>query len=167
MWISNLRLPSAAGLGETMTGVATATGAGAGACTGAGAGRGAATAMAWPPDARTRIRSTSPAVSSAGPSAPWCLASKPRNASDDSSSTSTIGGLGLSSWRRSLSSSDSIWCVSSATSANPNVAEPPLIEWAHRKMAFSSSSSAVSRSRLSSICSIWSKFSPASSKKIS
>jgi hypothetical protein len=34
----------------------------------------------------------------------------------DSSSTSTMGGSGCSSWRRSLSSSDSIWCVSSATS---------------------------------------------------
>jgi hypothetical protein len=46
-----------------------------------------------------------------------------------------------------LSSSVSIWCVSSATSEKPKVAAPPLTECAQRKMALSSSSSAFSMSR--------------------
>ena len=97
--------------------------------------------------------------------APWWRASCERSASPAPSSTSTIGAVGCSSWRRSLSSSVSIWCVSSAASAKPKVAAPPLIECAQRKIAFSASSSAASTSSAMSCCSIRSRFSPASSKK--
>ena len=73
---------------------------------------------------------------------------------------------GASSWRRSLSSSVSIWCVSSATSAKPKVAAPPLTECAQRKIAFSSSSSARVDVELEQHAApSWSRFSPASSKK--
>ena len=118
------------------------------------------------PATSARIWASSSVVSTASPLPPfWWRASCARSASPDCSSTSTIGAVGASSWRRSLSSSVSIWCVSSAASAKPNVAAPPLTECAQRKMEFSSSSSAASMSISSSCCSMRSRFSPASSKK--
>ncbi len=115
--------------------------------------------------ASSRTRASSSVVSGGPPPAPWCSASCAFSASPACRSTSTIGADGASSWRRSLSSSVSIWCVSSATSAKPKVAAPPLTECAQRKIAFSSSSLADSMSMSSSSCSIRSRFSPASSKK--
>jgi hypothetical protein len=70
-----------------------------------------------------------------------------------------------SSCRRTRSSSVSSSWVSSVTSEKPNVAAPPLIECATRKIAFSSSSLALSTSIASSIDSMLARFSPASSKK--
>ena len=166
IWICSARAapPAEAGAGAA-AGAGSATGAGAGAGAGAG-GTGAESVGAWPA-ASSAMRRTRSAVDTASPCPPdWWRASKLRDASAESSSTSTMAGTGCSSWRRRRSSSDSIWWVSSATSENPNVAAPPLIEWAQRKMPLSSSSFAALRSRSSSICSIWSRFSPASSKKI-
>lgn len=151
----------AAGAGAS-TGAATGAGAGAGAAAGA-----AVAGTALRPSASISMRATRSVVDRASPSLPaWWRASRLRLASADSSSTSTISGIGVISCRRSRSSSDSMRCVSSVTSAKPKVAAPPLIECAQRKMPLSSSSLAADRSRFSSICSIWSRFSAASSKKI-
>ncbi len=138
------------------TGAAGAVAAGAATATGAGA--------AWPSTNARMDRSRS-AVSIGSAPLPWWRASCAVNASPDCSSTSTIGGVTFSSWRRSLSSSVSIWCVSSATSVKPKVAAPPLTECAQRKIALSSSSSGDCTSSASSMRSICSRFSPASSKK--
>ena len=81
--------------------------------------RGAALAFtgagAWP-SAIARMRPSSSLVSGALLAEPWCTASCAFSASPAASSTSTIADVGVSSWRRSLSSSVSIWCVSAATS---------------------------------------------------
>ena len=114
---------------------------------------GAGTTPAPEPSARI---SASSAVVSTAPArrAPcWWRASCPRKASPARSSTSTIAAVVASSWRRSLSSRDSIWWVSSATSAKPNVAAPPLTECAQRKIEFSVSSSTLATSIASRCCS--------------
>ena len=146
-------------------GAASFTGAcGAGAATAAVAVAGAA--LGRLPAAKSTMRRTKSPVGTASPAPPaWWRANKLREASADSSRASTISGIGVISWRRSRSRSDSILWVNSATSVKPKVAEPPLIEWAQRKMPLSSSSLACVKSKLSSICSIWSRFSAASSKK--
>ncbi len=156
------------GTGAAATGAGACAGAATGAGAGVGAGAGAAAAgTALRPSASVSMRATRSVVDRASPSLPaWWRASRLRLASADSSNTSTISGIGVISCRRSRSSSDSMRCVSSVTSAKPKVAAPPLIECAHRKMPLSSSSLAADRSRFSSICSIWSRFSAASSKKI-
>ena len=125
----------------------------AGAPAGAAAGAGAASR------APARCRRAAPSwcrrrpARGCGTAARWCRARRRRCPGGGpaaraarrrtASSTSTIGGVGCSSWRRSLSSSVSIWCVSSATSVKPKVAAPPLTECAQRKIALSSSSSAA------------------------
>ena len=158
---STVRWPSvgAASVAAGAAGAATAAG-----CTGAGLGAATAATGAWP-DTIARMLTSSSEVSMASAPEPWWRPSMALSASPDCSSTSTIGAVGVSSWRRSLSSSVSIWWVSSATSLKPNVAAPPLMEWAQRKMALSSSSSADSMSSSSRSCSMFSRFSPASSKK--
>ena len=174
MRTSRTRWPEAAAGAGAATVEATGAGAattGAGSTTGAdamGAGAAGAKAAGTPPPAASSLMRRTKSTVEGGSlvSLVWWRANKILEISADSSSTSTMAELGSSSWRRSLSSKDSIWWVSSATSLKPNVAAPPFTEWAHRKMPFKSSSLAVTRSILSSICSMRSKFSPASSKKI-
>ena len=129
-------------------------GAGAGAALAAGAGAAAACAEALSRLASLRISATSGPVSGASSVRPCWKDSSPHSASPPRSSTSTIGGVGDSSWRRSRSSSVSISCASVATAVKPKVAAPPLIECATRKIALSVSSSTAAGSSASSSCSM-------------
>jgi hypothetical protein len=71
-----------------------------------------------------------------------------------------------SSRRRVRSSRFSKMCVVSVRAVKPNVAAPPLIECAARKIALSASASGDSMSTSSSSCSISTSSSSASSKKV-
>ncbi|KGC56682.1 chemotaxis two-component sensor kinase CheA domain protein [Burkholderia mallei] len=57
-------------------------------------------------------------------------------------------------------------CVVSVSAVKPNVAAPPLIECAARKIAARSSGSGEATSRFSSSCSICASSSSASSKNV-
>ena len=89
----------------------------------------------------------------------WAACISARTWSLLSSSSVLMAGVSATSPARSLSSKDSMWCVKATTSSKPNMPAEPLIVWAQRNSAPSSSrssgtvSSWSSRSSSAAICS--------------
>ena len=130
------------------------------------AAAGGVAGASWPDS--TALRRSLMACTAAGSAGVPCSASasRARSTSTEASMASTAGGLTARWPARSSSSSVSSTWVRPAMASKPNVADPPLIEWAARKIELIRSPSRLPCSSDSSPASIASSPSRLSSKNV-